>query len=122
MITLVLLLDIFKLEIERLCRPQLSRIGKFLNEREEFVVVAAVVKELCERQRSIRSSVESEGEEREGRKSNGEERGERTDAADKLDLDAVVLDPLAVLDPDDRLGGAERASALPPTSKNADCG
>lgn len=46
-VALVLLLDVLELKVERLRRAHLARGRELLHERQELVVVAAVVEELC---------------------------------------------------------------------------
>jgi len=45
-VRLVLLLDVLKLEVERLSGSQLARRRELLGEREKLVVIPAVVEEL----------------------------------------------------------------------------
>ncbi len=47
MVALELLLHILEQKVERLCLPHLPRRSQLLREGQEFMVVAAVVEELC---------------------------------------------------------------------------
>jgi hypothetical protein len=105
-VALILLLDILELEIERLSRPQLAGVGQLLHEREELVVVAAVVEELCSGIATKRAG-EPSALERASRA-----RGELlTDRTDKLNLDTIVLDALAISHPYNCLQNREQGGA-----------